>query len=240
MQTIRIYNGPGVEKRCLPSLRSELSSWKTAFISAKDILSTNWEEKTSLLLIPGGRDVPYHEALKGEGNFRIKRFVENGGAFLGICAGAYYGCSEVEFDRGMELEVLGTRELAFYPGTGRGPAYGPGTFHYNSELGARCSLISDEFFGGSFQSYFNGGCYFVEVEKFPHVQVIAKYLDIPGEPAAAIEIPFGKGRVALTGVHIEKNSNSTLDQKMAQELTPFEPQRQRFFHHLLLRLLNID
>lgn len=79
--SIKIYNDTGVERISLPLLLHELSNWPTSFISSKEIVRTSWESSTSLLIIPGGRDVPFHEALKGEGNQRIKRYVENGGSF---------------------------------------------------------------------------------------------------------------------------------------------------------------
>jgi glutamine amidotransferase-like uncharacterized protein len=47
-------------------------------------------------------------------------FVEGGGSYLGLCAGAYYGCSRVEFETGGAMEVVGARELAFFPGVARG------------------------------------------------------------------------------------------------------------------------
>ena len=47
-------------------------------------------------------------------------YVNGGGSYLGLCAGAYYACARVEFEMGSELEVVGERELAFFPGIGRG------------------------------------------------------------------------------------------------------------------------
>jgi biotin--protein ligase len=42
---------------------------------------------------------------------RIKEWVNEGGRYLGICAGGYFGCTEVIFDMGGDLEVKGTRDL---------------------------------------------------------------------------------------------------------------------------------
>ena len=237
--SIKIYNDIGVEQISLPLLLKELSAWKTLFISSNEIIQTFWESDTSLLIIPGGRDVPFHKSLEGKGNQRIRRYVENGGSFLGICAGAYYGCGAVEFDRGRELEVVGVRELSFFPGIARGPAYGPGTFRYHSEQGGRASLISNSFYDETFMSYHNGGCYFVDAAHYPNVRIISQYLDIDTQPAAIIEMPIGKGKVILSGIHIEMGTShhsSILDKKMSQALIPHEIQRKRFFHQLLSRL----
>ncbi len=156
-------------------------------------------ESVSLFIMPGGRDRPYHAALKGAGNAQIRSYVENGGTYLGICAGAYYGCKTVEFDRGYPLEVCEERELSFFPGKAIGPAYGKGTFEYESDKGARLSKI--ETANGPFFAYYNGGCYFEG--DFTHVKILARYLDLPGHPPAIIECSIGKGKAILSGVHLE-------------------------------------
>ena len=77
----------------------------------------------SLLVMPGGADLAYCEKLNGEGNALIRQFVENGGAYLGICAGAYYACNAIEWAMGTHQEIAGPRELAFYPAMASGPVY---------------------------------------------------------------------------------------------------------------------
>lgn len=156
-------------------------------------------ESVSLFIMPGGRDRPYHAALKGAGNAQIRSFVENGGTYLGICAGAYYGSKTVEFDQGYPLEVCEEREISFFPGKAIGPAYGKGTFEYESDKGARLAKIGTA--NGPFYAYYNGGCYFEG--DFTHVKILARYLDLPGHPPAIIECSVVKGKAILSGVHIE-------------------------------------
>ena len=236
---IKVYFDEGVVKTPYKSLLFELSKWNVSSISAKEIINSNWENETKLLIIPGGRDVPFHEALMGKGNAKIRSFVENGGSFLGICAGGYYGCKSVEFDIGMPLEVVGKRELAFFPGTGRGPAYGPGTYQYDSESGAQATNLSDSFYENSFKTYFNGGCYFAEAEKYQQIKTLSRYLDIPGTPSAIIECPIGKGKAILSGVHFEigtTDPRTPLRGKMKECLKEYEPQRRQFFSHIIQHL----
>ncbi len=57
-------------------------------LSAHEIIEGGWEPTTSLFIMPGGRDRLYHAALQGAGNAKIRSFVELGGTYLGICAGA--------------------------------------------------------------------------------------------------------------------------------------------------------
>lgn len=185
---IAIYEGPGARWRGDPHPR----------LSKEEILRGELD-RYQLFIMPGGRDVPYHATLQGEANAQIRAFVEQGGTYLGICAGAYYGCAQVEFDKGFPLEVCGERELRFFSGTAVGPAYGKGTFSYHSERGARKAKlrVSEEIL----HIHYNGGCFFTG--DFSKVRILAHYLDLPGEPPAILECPLGKGRAILSGVHLE-------------------------------------
>jgi glutamine amidotransferase-like uncharacterized protein len=51
--------------------------------------------------------------LNGAPNQRIRQFVEAGGTYLGICAGAYYACREIAFHAGTAGAICGQRELGF-------------------------------------------------------------------------------------------------------------------------------
>lgn len=69
-------------------------------------------------------------------------FVHAGGRYLGLCAGAYYGCARVVFEPGTPLEVVGDRELAFFPGIARGAAF-PGEVQ-KLQLAGYCHLASHQ------------------------------------------------------------------------------------------------
>lgn len=122
---------------------------------AEEIISTNLSDHCSLLIMPGGRDLPYVQKLQGTGNRNISDFVRNGGSYLGICAGAYYGCSLVQFAQGDPiLEVVGPRELAFFPGISQGPVF-PG-FDYASNAGAKAADIQLTQAGSEMLDFYNG------------------------------------------------------------------------------------
>lgn len=113
------------------------------------------------------------------------------------------------------MEVVGNRELAFYPGTCRGCAF-PG-FVYQSEKGARAAEIAVSktvLAKGSvptvFRAYYNGGGVFVDAPKFRDkgVQVIASFTDNvhvdSGEgKAAVVYCKVGEGAAILTSNHPE-------------------------------------
>lgn len=69
-----------------------------------------------MLAIGGGYDTGYIQALQSDGIRNIKNYVEGGGSYLGICAGAYLACRRIEFDKGGKFEVCGSRDLGFFPG----------------------------------------------------------------------------------------------------------------------------
>lgn len=157
--------------------------------------------------------------LNGPGNRIISDFVRRGGAYLGFCAGGYYGCARCEFEVGSPdkgMEVIGSRELAFFPGICRGGAFKG--FHYASESGARAARIGvnrDAFTGvgvlpDSFRSYYNGGGVFVDASQMADkgVEVLASFeedLDVDGGhgKAALVYCKVGNGAVILTGPHPE-------------------------------------
>ncbi|OQD74162.1 hypothetical protein PENDEC_c012G05210 [Penicillium decumbens] len=180
------------------------------------LLKEPWTASCVLLVIPGGADLGYGRTLNGAGNRRITQFVRRGGKYLGLCAGGYYGCKRCEFEVGDKtLEVVGDRELAFFPGTCRGGAF-PG-FVYHSEAGARAAQldVSKEALSigtmpTNFRSYYNGGGVFVDALRFKDqgVEVLANYsekLNVdPGEGAAAVVYcKVGDGAAILTGPHPE-------------------------------------
>ncbi|KAL4423157.1 hypothetical protein ABPG77_007810 [Micractinium sp. CCAP 211/92] len=134
-----VYSGPGAGTRSvlstMHSLREALRpSVKVATLDTAQLLAGGWQQGCLLLVMPGGADLPYCKHLNGRGNELLREHVEGGGSYLGLCAGAYYACARVEFEPGTRLEVVGDRELAFFPGTAAGSIY-PG-FDYESEAGA--------------------------------------------------------------------------------------------------------
>ncbi|KAF8944663.1 biotin holocarboxylase synthetase [Haplosporangium gracile] len=215
---VLVYSGEGTSRASLAhtvrTLRSLVGHhYDVMKIDAKGLTTEPWEESTSLLVIPGGRDVPYTQDLNGAANDKIRAYVAAGGRFWGICAGAYFSSDRIVFEVGTPLEVQGARELKFFGGECRGVVY-PG-FVYDSEQGANAIGIRlvEEQFGGDerlgFEEtrvYFNGGGYFVDAEKQPGCSVLAWYNDTDsseGRKAAMIVCQVGQGVALLTGVHPE-------------------------------------
>lgn len=187
-------------------------------ITGDVLIKEPWTASCALIVFPGGADLGYCRTLNGEGNRRISRYVNQGGSYLGFCAGGYYGCSRCEFEvDDPNMAVVGDRELGFYPGTCRGLAFAG--FVYHSEAGARAADLkinkavlprATENLPETFKSYYNGGGVFIDAKKLESrgVQTLASYTEDlhvdAGEGAAAVVYrKIGEGHVVLTGPHPE-------------------------------------
>lgn len=241
---VLVYGGLGTSaestQQVLSCLRSVLSPFYAVSVVNEDqLLKEPWPAVTSLLVLPGGADLPYCRALNGSGNARISKFVKRGGKFLGLCAGAYYGCESISFEENTPLEVSGPRELAFCSVLARGCAFKG--FEYGTNRGARAASISTD--SGEFTAFYNGGCLFEGYDS--GVEVIARYLD-PVEcpysgndlPPAVVRKRVGSGWVVLSGVHLEYDidpllSSGGLDQEARERLSSSSEQRVKFLKDLL-------
>jgi biotin---protein ligase len=221
------YSGEGTTptsvRHAFHTLRKILSPFYVVLpISSSVLLKEPWPASCAALVFPGGADTPYCRLLNGEGNRRIQQYVQNGGKYIGLCAGGYYGSSRCEFMEGHRfMEVIGDRELKFYPGTCRGLAFKG--FKYQSEAGARVTKLEvklsafkdipslkDEI-APAVQSYYNGGGVFVDANRYESegkIEILANYAEDlncdSGEGKAAIVYcKVGQGGVLLTGPHPE-------------------------------------
>ena len=132
-QNVLVYNDEGVDQTGL--------QWVVKFFQSRgdhvdiidaDFLIKNdeWIAQYDKIVIPGGADCQYHTKLTGTGCNNIKKFVSNGGTYIGICAGGYFGCKHIEFAKGTVLEICEDRDLGFFPGIARGPMLKP--YVYNT------------------------------------------------------------------------------------------------------------
>jgi len=248
MKSILVYVDEGAGPRSVRLLVKSLQEmelhekYSVKRINHETLRTTEWEEETALLIFPGGRDSPYHKALKGELNQRIRNYVEQGGSYLGFCAGAYYGSSKIEFEKGLKNEIIDERELGFFPGLARGSVYGSGRFSYEDESGGQVAHLQLKS-GVYSAAYYNGGCEFVDAELYSNITILAKYSDLENEPAAIVHCEVNKGQAILSGVHPEyavkhlASSDPTI-QKLLPQLEEVEKVRRTLFQNILLQLLD--
>ena len=218
--------------------------FQISMVSASAVNEGSCFKDADIIFVPGGRDLPYVEKLKGSGVENIRNFVENGGKYFGICAGAYFASSFCEFQKGSGMEVCGKRELKLYPGVARGCLY-PG-FQYGTENGATIidiNLLKTNI-GLSTKSenypvYYNGGCEFILDCKLDaqNLVYLAKYEDFPSKNAIVL-CKCGKGKVVLSGVHPELNykfiqDKSVYSKEQLQRLYDISDKQQELFELLI-------
>ncbi len=213
-------------------------------IDADDILSDQLKEY-EVLVMPGGADLYYCEKLNGAANAKIRQFVDSGGKYLGICAGAYYGASQLRWasDR-LKDAICGTRELAFVQGNAVGPIdeYMEGNFEQSWD--GVCQLDTP---GGIVYAIYRGGCYFKALDG---ADILATYADLPNQPPAIIGQRVGDGYALLSGPHIEmrgtdyartlykhRNNSYNYERRVADQMSPYDPENDSYWKKLLNELI---
>jgi glutamine amidotransferase-like uncharacterized protein len=207
---VRVYHDAGTgefSRGCLMhALRAAFAERAVVerIYAAEIVASDEWHEETLLLAFPGGADLPYAERLDGAGNASIRRYVEHGGAFLGVCAGAYYACARVAFEPAAPDAITGVRELALFQGTGRGSLHelaAPYALeHLRCAALARVRRVDDS---RELHALYWGG---PELVPDPDARFtpLLTYVTPDGRGAlAAVTTNVGRGRAVLTGVHAE-------------------------------------
>ncbi len=142
------------------------------------------------------------------------------------------------------MEVVGPRNLKFFPGIGRGPHF-PG-FDYESNAGARAVSIAMEHTADSNLSvfYFGGGTFIPFETAEGGYKVLARYEN--SEPCI-VQCNCGEGKVVLSGVHFEASAKMLKScypgdryiTRLLPEIEKFEKQRRNLFNNIIKLLLNV-
>nr|KAJ3422098.1 biotin holocarboxylase synthetase [Polyrhizophydium stewartii] len=229
---VLVYDGPGVstlQRPLLAALRKLLGTrYDVIPVDAAAVRHSPWEDAAALLVMPGGRDLAFLDALQPGGIDKIARFVRGGGAYLGLCAGAYFACAAVAFEVGRTAdgyEVIGDRPLRLCPAAVARGSVARG-FVYGSERGAAAMPVTlgapllahtgraptQQHTGArtialppALPLYVNGGPWFdldgADPADAGATTVLATYAE-NGQPAI-VECAPGRGRALLVGPHIE-------------------------------------
>ncbi len=212
-------------------------------VSDSQLLNEPWEESTALLIMPGGRDKPYVSSLYPKGTTKITNYVLNGGKYMGICAGAYFACSEIEFELDRpDYAVKEPRYLKFLDCLAKGSV--TANFSYDDTGG---SVLPITYMDVKTAMYAKGGCSF-HPKDTENISIIAKY---ENGNVAILQKSVGLGKIILSGPHFEVGTKCIQDEiqhfaelqkdtnwskYLLDRLAPHEEERCRVFVDLLLRL----
>jgi glutamine amidotransferase-like uncharacterized protein len=175
-------------------------------VSAADIRNDILNDY-DIIAVPGGWAWAYFQDLTTAGVARIRSFVENGGAFFGVCAGAYFACDNIRWE-GSDIGY----SLNLYPNLGIGPieeiAAWPG--HNMTRINLNKGLEGPDLSGepDSHTVMYYGGPYF-ETNGTEGVTILATY-EVNDEPAI-IAYEYGQGRLVLSGPHVEWEEDADRD-----------------------------
>jgi glutamine amidotransferase-like uncharacterized protein len=209
---VAVYEGVTNEQSSSLSSRTALFwmfRWMNAtvdVVTAADIRN-DILDSYDIVAIPGGWAWAYYQDLYTSGVTRIRQFVQNGGAFFGVCAGAYFACDSLIWEGG-HIEYT----LDLYPNQGIGPIeeIAPWPDNNMTRINLNKSVEGVDLSGepDSHMTMYYGGPYF-ETSGTEGVTTLATY-DVNDEPAI-IGYEYGQGRIVLSGPHVEWEEDADRD-----------------------------
>lgn len=187
-----------------------LFRWET--VSAKEIRQGKLNGY-DLLIVPGGKSSEFAKELHAAGKKAIRDFVEQGGGYFGVCAGAFLAAANT--DSGLSLANVGVKTgQRFVPGVGMVPVAVRG----GGDLSIALTKEGKTFLSGwpdEQTVQYTGGPVFSHAYRLdlnPYI-VLANFSsetfmydfqkgEMVGTPAILFT-QYGKGRVVLSSGHLE-------------------------------------
>ena len=147
-------------------------------------------------IMPGGYSTFQRNSLGNRGMNTLRQFVNQGGRFLGICAGGYVASRDVHWE-----EKHYPYPLELFDGTAEGALDSIAAWPRDSGVSLKLTEAGrlrglTEKAEGTF--YYKGGPHF---HGGTQCTVLATY---PNGSAAIISRPYGQGEVILNGIHYER------------------------------------
>lgn len=192
-----LRSGIYLVKNTKGELPSNFPLGKALALKKGDIRAGKLDDLNTLIM-PGGASSRIAKELNGEGNQILKKFIEKGGVYLGICGGAYYVASEVEFrykTRPLERE----HELSLHP-----KVKGPRGESFKEEIsyGHFVDIKKDGEIKPCIAFYHGGADYkSLDTSSLENFEVLFRYA-VDDSPAVFC-FKHGKGLVVLSSIHID-------------------------------------
>jgi len=219
-QDVLIYSDDGTWLDGIIALEKffEHHNVTTKRLYAADLNADTWNKDANVVIFPGGYSYNYQLAISLDAVDELRHYVSKGGAYIGICAGAYFASKTVEWEGGSY-----PYELALFDGTATGsldyiapwPEYKMTQLTLNKDNPINSdsqNSLSVLYYGGPVLTPNTG----VEVN------TVATW-DDANNTAAIINFEYDDGRVLLLGPHLEIEENDERDgTAFAAELTDLE------------------
>lgn len=221
------YTYGGAWATGLNAIKSMLETYGYSYMSVTpdNVNQTDLSSIARVIIFGGGWAGGYITYLNSNGYKNIREFINQGGGYIGICAGAYLACDKIfwkpdTFSSGNWYDY----SLDLFAGTGWGVV--PGIIDWTAPTGCRSPInqgaamttiqIDQQFFSGSSETlpilYYGGPILTPYAASQDSVKVLGKYV-VPSSPAdgstAMAMASYGKGHVFLSGPHPEISFDNT-------------------------------
>jgi len=224
---VAIYNDTaltdgGAWQEGLEGIKAMLNSYGYSHedITPNDVNTNgNLQSLYKVIVFGGGWAAGYNTYINAQGIINIRNFVEWGGGYFGICAGAYFASDFIYWKPDVESkgETYDYR-LSLFKGVGIGPVLGIKT--WTSPTGCSSGIISGAAMttvtvntmiipsvGTDLHILYFGGPAFTQFLDVSKKAIVVATYKVPGFPAdgkpAMILFSKGKGKVFLSGPHPE-------------------------------------
>lgn len=212
---VYIDKGTSASKETVLKVLDKYKQYKPEHLKAEDIREGKLKD-FAILIVPGGSGSAQGKALEEKGREEIRKFVKEGGNYVGICAGSYLATNDYEWSLGiLNAKVVDRKHWA----RGHGPVQIEFTDKGRQALKAKdkAEII-----------YWQGPLLAPgESKGLPAFDALARYeTEIaengasPGVMKGTVAIaaaPYGKGRVLCFGPHPEKKDETNDLLKFALE-----------------------
>ncbi len=184
---VGIYIDPGAYYKNLQASQEFFEwagiSYKT--VKANDIIKGKIFKEIKVIYFPGGWAGYYSRDIGKNGAKNIINFIQNGGRYLGVCAGAYFGAKNIIWKGVKYKGILKLYDSAIGPldDIAPWPKIGIAKIKFTK--------------GNTKKMYYLGGPYFKLKVKYSPLAFYSK------NRLAAVTFNFGKGKVYILGFHPE-------------------------------------
>jgi glutamine amidotransferase-like uncharacterized protein len=205
---VAIYSDKGCWEESVKAAEKmfQWMGYSVALIDARHVKKIGLND-FRLLCVPGGDMYQYAQSLSSRGEDSVRAFIHSGGAYIGICGGAYFAASKVVW-QGNELPM---KPLGLFDGTAKGPIneivphpkYGMCQVNITDSTDSIVHVEPD-----SLWMLYYWGPEFI-INESQRVFALAEYENVHRTMMMAFE--YGNGRVFLVGTHPEIEEDSDRD-----------------------------
>ena len=172
-----------------------------------DYINNNGLGNFKILSVPGGDIYQYAQDISPEGRENIRNFIRNGGAYIGICGGAYFSSEKVIW-QGNQLPMT---PLGLFQGTAKGPV--DEIVPYPDMDVVKVNIVDSrhpitQSGPDTIWILYYWGPVFIP-NKNADVSILGRYAST--NQVAILAFDYGKGRVFIIGTHPEIEEDSDRD-----------------------------